>query len=300
MEIKWLHYVPIYVALCEEKSIAGAAQRLGCSNAHVSRQLRQLEELVSVQLIQRTTRQFNLTYDGVEFYKQVKQLLESAESINDTLRSKEKVAGKLRIAASASFGSLLLTEHLAEFSQAYPELDIEMIYTETPLDLIESGFDVAFFLTDSPPEGYVGYYLRSLHCRPFAHQSYVEKCGEIEHPVELAQYRHILYKNTEFTLDRWLFANKQTKEEVHIKLRGNFSVNLVSSMVDAMLNGCGVAMLDELALSKLSENQRGEVVDLLPHWETNRILPLYILYPKRLHLPKRTKLFVEFFRDRLR
>lgn len=300
MEIKWLHYVPIYVALCEEKSIAGAAQRLGCSNAHVSRQLRQLEELVSVQLIQRTTRQFNLTYDGVEFYKQVKQLLESAESINDTLCSKEKVVGKLRIAASASFGSILLTEHLAAFSQVYPELDIEIIYTETPLDLIESGFDVAFFLTDSPPEGYVGHYLRSLHCRPFAHQSYVEKYGEIEHPVELAQYRHILYKNTEFTLDRWVFANKQTKEEAHTKLRGNFSVNLVSSMVDAMLNGCGVAMLDELALSKLSENQRSEVVDLLPNWETNRILPLYILYPKRLHLPKRTKLFVEFFRDRLR
>lgn len=300
MEIKWLHYVPIYVALCEEKSIAGAAQRLGCSNAHVSRQLRQLEDMVSVQLIHRTTRQFNLTYDGIKFYQQVKQLLESAESINDTLCSAERVAGKLRIAASASFGSIQLTEHLAVFSRSYPELDIEVIYTETPLDLIESGFDVAFFLTDSPPEGYVGHYLRSLYCRPFAHQSYVEKHGVIEHPSELDRYSHVLYKNTEFTLDRWVFVHKQTKEDTSIKLHGKFSINLVSSMVDAMLSGCGVAMLDEFALSTLSVSQRDEVVDLLTHWETNAILPLYILYPKRQHLPKRTKLFVEFFRDRLR
>ncbi|MCV5926247.1 LysR family transcriptional regulator, partial [Escherichia coli] len=59
-----------------------AAKRLNCSNAHVSRQLKQLEEILSVQLIQRTTRQFNLTYDGLRFYQQVKQLLEGAEQIN--------------------------------------------------------------------------------------------------------------------------------------------------------------------------------------------------------------------------
>ncbi|ENK3109925.1 helix-turn-helix domain-containing protein, partial [Vibrio cholerae] len=47
MEIKWLSYVPLYVALCEERSIAGAAKRLNCSNAHVSRQLKQLEDILS-------------------------------------------------------------------------------------------------------------------------------------------------------------------------------------------------------------------------------------------------------------
>ncbi|PSV48172.1 LysR family transcriptional regulator [Photobacterium indicum] len=299
MEIKWLHYIPIYIALCEEKSIAGAAKKLNCSNAHVSRQLRQLEDILSVQLIQRTTRQFNLTYDGVEFYKQVKYLLESAEAINEKLCSTENVAGKLRVAASASFGAMLLTEPLAEFYRTYPEIEIEVIFTESPLDLIESGFDVAFYLTDSPPEGYVGHYLRSLHCKPFAHKSYIKEQGEIAHPSELGKLSHILYRNTEFALDNWKFLNKKSKEDVHIKLHGTFSVNLVASMVDAMLSGCGVAMLDEFALSKLSLATRKEVVQLVPNWKTSPILPLYILYPKRQHLPKRTKLFVEFFRNHL-
>ncbi|MDC5848323.1 LysR family transcriptional regulator [Vibrio europaeus] len=299
MEIKWLPYLPIYVALCEEKSIAGAARRLSCSNAHVSRQLRQLEALLSVQLIHRTTRQFNLTYDGVEFYKQAKHLLESAEVINEKLCLSENAAGKLRVAASASFGSLLLTEPLVEFYRTYPDIKIEVIFTETPFDLIEAGFDVAFFLTDTPPEGYVGHRLGSLDCKPYAHQQYVKQHGQITHPNELHTLTHILYKNTDLTLDHWTFHHATGNEKADIKLTGGFSVNLVSSMVDAMVNGCGVAMLDEFALSKLPQTERQQVVQLLPEWQTSAILPLYILYPKRQNLPKRTRLFVEFFRNSL-
>lgn len=299
MEIKWLNYIPTYIALCEEKSVAGAAQKLNCSNAHVSRQLRQLEDILSVQLIQRTTRRFNLTYDGVEFYRQVKCLFEDAEIINEKLCSTENITGKLRVAASASFGSLLLNELLAKFCPLYPELEIEVIYTESPLDLIECGFDVAFYFTDSPPEGYVGHYLRSLHCRPFAHKVYVKEQGEITHPSELSKYNHIIYKNTEFTLNKWTFFNKKSDEHIHINLPGTISFNLVASMVDVMLSGCGVAMLDDFALSKLSKAQREEVIQLVPGWETSPILPLYILYPKRQYLPRRTKLFIEFCRSQL-
>ncbi|MGF1787869.1 LysR family transcriptional regulator [Photobacterium swingsii] len=299
MEIKWLPYIPTYIALCEEKSIAGAANRLGCSNAHASRQLRQLEDILSVQLIQRTTRQFNLTHDGINFYKQVKSLFEKAENINESLCDTDQIAGKLRVAASASFGSLILTEPLAELSRHYPELDIEVIFTEKPLDLIESGFDVAFYLTETPPEGYVGHFLRARYCKPFAHKRYIEEHGGISHPTELVKYRHILYRNTEFTLDKWTFTSENAKEAVKVKLQSAFSVNLVGAMVDAMMCGTGVAMLDEFALSKLSTSQRKNLVQLLPQWQTDPILPLYILYPKREHLPKRTKLLVEYFKEHL-
>ncbi|EOE7410706.1 LysR family transcriptional regulator, partial [Vibrio parahaemolyticus] len=182
MEIKWLSYVPLYVALCEERSIAGAAKRLNCSNAHISRQLKQLEDILSVQLIQRTTRQFNLTYDGLRFYQQVKQLLESAEQINEQVMANEIVSGKLRIAASASFGAALLSQTLIDFRLQHPQVSVEVIFTETPLDLIEAGFDIAFYFTDTPPEGYVGHQLRALHCKPIAHRSYLADKPNVSTP----------------------------------------------------------------------------------------------------------------------
>ncbi|WP_104039985.1 LysR family transcriptional regulator [Vibrio hyugaensis] len=293
MEIKWLSYVPLYIALCEEKSIAGAAKKLRCSNAHASRQLRQLEEILSVQLIQRTTRQFNLTYDGQRFYQQVKSLMKGAEQINEQVMETDQVAGHLRIAASASFGAALLNRSLIEFRKMYPEVTFEVIFIEMPSDLIESGFDVAFFFTNNPPEGYIGHHLRSLHCKPFAHEDYLANKPNIVTPEELNQLEHIVYRNADLNLDTWRFHHLQTKQEVSVVLQSVLSFNLVQSMLEATLAGCGVAMLDEFALEKLNCEERTQLVPLLPDWQTDAILPLYILYPKREHLPKRTQAFIE-------
>ncbi|MGR5156862.1 LysR family transcriptional regulator [Vibrio owensii] len=299
MEIKWLSYVPMYIALCEEKSIAGAAKKLRCSNAHASRQLRQLEEILSVQLIQRTTRQFNLTYDGLRFYQQVKGLMDGAEQINEQVMESDRVAGHLRIAASASFGAALLNRALIEFRQLYPEVTFEVIFSETPLDLIESGFDVAFFFTNNPPEGYIGHHLRSLHCKPFAHKAYLSNKPRIATPEDLYQLDHIVYRNEALNLDTWHFHHIETKQKVSVALQSVLSFNLVQSMLEATLAGCGVAMLDEFALEKLNGEERSQLVPLLPEWQTDAILPLYILYPKREHLPKRTQAFIEHFKQQL-
>ncbi len=67
----------------------------------------------------------------------------------------------------ASFGSMLLSEHLADFNLSHPNIELEVAFTETPLDLIEQGFDVAIYFTETPPEGYVGHYIRHLQCQPF-------------------------------------------------------------------------------------------------------------------------------------
>lgn len=78
--------------------------------------------------------------------------MEGAEQINEQVMESDRIAGHLRIAASASFGAALLNRALIEFRQSYPEVTFEVIFSETPLDLIESGFDVAFFFTNNPPE----------------------------------------------------------------------------------------------------------------------------------------------------
>ena len=298
MEIKWLSYVPIYLALCEEKSIAKAALRLNCSSAHISRQLRQLEALLDTQLIQRTTRQFNLTYDGLAFYKQVKALFAHAEAINEGLDVTNSVYGKLRIAASASFGSMLLSEHLADFNLSHPNIELEVAFTETPLDLIEQGFDVAIYFTETPPEGYVGHYIRHLQCQPFAHESYLADHPVITHPLDLLDHNHIIYRNSEFTLDKWCFINQTTQEKTNIILKPTMSFSLVTVMTEAMIKGCGIAMLDEMALSHLDSDKRTHIINILPDWFTPNRLPLYILYPKRKHLAQRTSLFVNFIRQK--
>ncbi|WP_419206950.1 hypothetical protein ACN08N_20560 [Photobacterium leiognathi subsp. mandapamensis] len=75
------------------------------------------------------------------------------------------------------------------------------------------------------------------------------------------------------------------------------SFSLVTVMTEAMIKGCGIAMLDEIALSHLDSDKRTHIINILPDWFTPNRLPLYILYPKRKHLAQRTSLFVNFIRQ---
>ena len=89
----------------------------------------------------------------------------------------------------------------------------------------------------------------------------------------------------------------ETKQKVSVVLQSVLSFNLVQPVLEAIFAGCGVAMLDEFALEKLSAEERSQLESLLPEWQTDAILPLYILYPKREHLPKRTQVFIEYFKQ---
>ncbi|MBW8186326.1 LysR family transcriptional regulator [Shewanella nanhaiensis] len=315
MEIIWLSYLPLYIQLCEEKSISATAQRLGCSNAHVSRQLVKLENLLNKQLIHRTTRQFVVTQDGLEFYHQAKALMEHAEAIENKLFNNNVASGRVKISASSSFGAGRLSSLLAEFNTLYPRIEIELLFTEQMSDLVQESFDIAVYLTDTPPEGLVGHKMKAVTCAPYALDTYIEQHGIINHPAELNRYQHIIYKSEILNLDNWTFVKDESNQEYehtskitqfnnrescNIKLDGSFKTNLIPSMVEAMLAGIGVATLADFALDKLTKSERNRVVRLLPQWRTTAILPLYILYPRREHLPKRTQLVIEFLKNRLK
>ncbi|MPY23842.1 LysR family transcriptional regulator [Shewanella psychropiezotolerans] len=299
MEINWLSYLPLYIHLCEERSIAATAKRLDCSTAHVSRQLVKLETRVNKQLIHRTTRQFVVTADGQEFYRNAKALMDHAEEIESKICDSESTRGKIKISASASFGASRLSAIVAEFSKQHPQIELEILFTEQPIDLIEAGVDLAVYLTDTPAEGYVGHKLKPIVCAPYAHENYIKAHGNIHHPRELTTYNHIIYKSEILNLDNWQFVHAKTNEIYDAKLTGNFKTNMLPSMVEAMLAESGIAMLADFALDKLTENERSSIIRLLPEWATTGMLPLYILYPKRKHLPKRTSLLIEHLKDRL-
>ena len=112
---------------------------------------------------------------------------------------------------TASFGAALLSQTLIEFRLQHPQVSVEVIFTEPPLDLIEAGFDIAFYFTDNPPEGYVGHQLRTLHCKPIAHRSYLADKPNVSTPENLGDLEHILYKSRDLVLDKWTFTHKQTQ-----------------------------------------------------------------------------------------
>ena len=133
-----------FIDVIDEGSISGAARTHNISIPAASRKMRQLEHLFGVRLLQRTTRRQSLTEEGVILYEQAVRILGDLETLEDMLRQNSReVAGVLRVTAPVSLGRRRIAPLLAQFGAMYPRLSVHLKLTDTVLDLVASGMDVA-------------------------------------------------------------------------------------------------------------------------------------------------------------
>lgn len=117
MELRHLRYL---VAVVEAGSFVGAAERIGISQPPLSRQIRDLEEELSVVLLERGRRGVRTTPAGAVFYEGCRALLADVGALCErTRRVAEGAEGVLRVATSQS-GAWLMVEALSQFRRLYP------------------------------------------------------------------------------------------------------------------------------------------------------------------------------------
>ena len=134
----------VFRRVAELASFSAAARQLRLSNAAVSKNVRELEEELGAQLLQRTTRRVQLTAAGEQYYRRIVAVLDELANA-DSAASEQSQAprGRLRVAAPMSFGLSELAAKVATFGTLYPELSIELELNDRFVDVIQEGFDVA-------------------------------------------------------------------------------------------------------------------------------------------------------------
>src|SRR5512147_1464607 len=141
----------VFVAVAEAQGFSAAARRLRIPLATVSRKVSELEELLKVRLINRSTRQITLTESGRVY-------LESARRILETLGEAERAAsgeyqiprGALTITAPIVFGRLHILPVVVEFLRAYPEVEIKLLLVDRLVELLEEDVDLAVRISELP------------------------------------------------------------------------------------------------------------------------------------------------------
>ena len=110
----------------------------------VSRAIASLEKELDIRLFQRTTRRLSLTESGAVYYEQVEPLVSGLASATIAAQDvSTQPKGTLRITASVSFGLTCLVPYLAQFEAAYPDLSVDLILSDSVLDLVNERIDVA-------------------------------------------------------------------------------------------------------------------------------------------------------------
>ncbi len=124
-------------------SYAEAARRLGLTRSAVSKAVMELESLMGVRLLDRTTRRVAPTEAGRAYYERCVSILAEVEETEiQVSRQHEAPRGVLRINAPMSFGTRYLGAAVADFMARYPDLKIELILNDRFIDPLEEGVDV--------------------------------------------------------------------------------------------------------------------------------------------------------------
>lgn len=131
----------VFVRVAETRSIVGAARTLGVSASAVGKRVARLEEKLGVRLFHRSTRSITLTAEGSLFLERSRRILAEIEATELELsQSRETPRGRLRVSLPLVSGLVLPT--LADFMQAYPDIELDLDFSDRVVDVVDEGFDV--------------------------------------------------------------------------------------------------------------------------------------------------------------
>lgn len=273
-------------------SMSAAARELELPLSVVSKRLAQLEKNIGLRLLQRTTRRQALTADGALFHARVLRILEEVDQAESLLaHSRHKVDGLLRLSAPAELGRQYIVPIVADFQRQHAGLQVQLELTDTVVNLLETGQDMAIRFGCVADPNLVVRRLAPNFRVLCAAPSYLEQYGTPASPAELTGHRCIVIGDAR-RVD-WRFEGEQA---VSVRVAATFLTNDGQAAHALALHGSGLVVKSiwDVGDDLLS----GRLQRLLPRYSMPAA-PLQAILPHGRNLPLRVRLFLDYLQVRL-
>jgi DNA-binding transcriptional LysR family regulator len=278
-----------FVRVVDTGSFSAAARQMQIGQPAVSKAIAQLEDWLGVRLLLRSTRSLAPTEAGQNYYLRAKRALEEAdEAVLAARGAGAGLTGKLRISASVCFGRLHIMRQLPRFLEKHPDLEMEMVLDDRPINLVEEGIDVAFRSGTLANSSLVARKLGQARRLVMATPSYFEKHGEPKIPSELMGHQTVVY-TPDGGGTSWRF--RQGAAETSIVVGGRLRVTAAEGLREAVFAHIGLAITSEWNFAP--ELAAGIVRPVLLDWELPK-LELHAVFPTGRMASAKTREFVTF------
>lgn len=280
----------VFVRVAEEGSFSAAARILGQTPSAVSKLIGRLEDRLGVRLIHRTTRKLSLTEEGDAFFQRAVRILadiDEAELAVSSLHATPR--GILRVNTGVAFGKHIIGPLIPEFLERYSDVNIEMSMTDSLIDLVEDGVDVAVRFGDLKDSSMVARFLAGSRRAVVASPAYLERYGVPTHPKDLVNHNLIGFSNQP-NLNTWVFLVDGVEYPVPVK--GNFTANNGETIFEMATEGLGMARMAEFLVGPAAKE--GKLVRVLTDFYRDITIPIHAIYPHRRHLSPKVRAFVDF------
>jgi len=278
------------VAVVETGSFTSASERLGISKALVSKYVGEVEKKLGIRLFNRTTRQLALTEAGRRYYQQSVTLLEQYMALVDNVTGEQsKPRGLLRVSAPVTFGEMILSPLLPKFLTLYPDLHIELVLTNSAIDMLEEGIDVRLRIGGVDDSSMIARHLKTFPLVLCASSAYIVKNGLPKTPQQIAEHKCIIDSN--FRIGKqWPFISPDG-QAVTVDVQSAISVNSPQAVREVAIAGGGIAMTPEFIVEDAIND--GKLISILPEFTTLEF-GLYAIYPHRKYVAKKVRCFIDF------
>lgn len=269
--------VELFLQIVESGNLTEAAERLNLTRSAVGKGLARLEARLGTCLLQRSTRRQRLTEDGQAYYEHCLRALAELEAAESVLESgRQQPRGRLRVSVPLAFGHHYAAPALWALLDRYPELEIDLCFSDRMIDLVQEGFDMAVRIgplpdTDRLSARLLGQQVMGLAASP----AYLQRKGAIGSIEDLAAHRGIAYRSNTAQRSR---------------LASPLIVDDLQAVADAAIAGVGLAWLPSWLIAHYA--LRGQLQAVLPS-DREQPAPIHVIWPTAAHMPAKTRCAID-------
>jgi DNA-binding transcriptional LysR family regulator len=295
MAMDRLAAMEVFVRVVDSGSFSAAARQIRVGQPAISKTVSQLEHLLGVSLLVRSSRGLSPTEAGQNYYERAKRCIEEANEAELAARGAGAgLSGRLRFSAAVTFARLHVIPRLPWFLAKHPDLKVEAILDDRNVDLVGEGIDVALrmgVLTDSTMTARrIGQSRRLVLGTP----AYFEKAGEPSTLAELANHSAVIYaQGGGGTV--WTFY-KGPKEET-VTLKDRLHVTAAEGVRAAVFADLGLCVASEWMFQP--DLDSGKVKEVMRDWALPN-LDLWAAFPTGRRASAKARSFATFVEDQLK
>ena len=286
----------MFVRVAELSSFSAVAQQMGLARSAVTRQIAALEQHLGIKLMVRSTRRLMLTSAGAAYLEKCRVILNLVEAAETGVAEERQTPrGMIRISLPLTYGLMRVAPLLMEFARRYPEVQLDMDYTDRRVNLIEEAIDLSIRITSRLGATEIARRIGSSQMSAVASPSYLAEHGTPRHPSELVHHECLSYTTTTESKQAWSFEVNGALTAYPIRAR--IHSNNGEALNDAVERGLGIALQPDFIVERAL--QSGKVVTILTDFALPE-LGIYAMLPSNRQVPHRVRVLMDFLAEHLR
>jgi DNA-binding transcriptional LysR family regulator len=283
-----------FYSVAKAGSFTHASDELNLSQSAISRQISGLEESLGFSLFHRHPRGLILTEQGETLFETVSEVFVKLERTESILRDSRTAArGRLNVTTTVGFGSTWLVPHLLDFRKAYPDIGINLLLSDSEIDIAMRESDAAIRFHPPHQPDLIQRQLMTVHYHIYASPEYIAQHGAPKSAGELDGHAVVSYgPEAPRPLQdlNWIIhagAGDRVREPV-------LAVNNIYGILKAVESGLGLAALPDYIATPGTN-----LVQVLPDLE-GPTFKVYFVYPEELRNVTRITVFRDFLVEQVR